>query len=81
MKITVVTERKQVKLQTLRLHHAFTGNVRDLDFCEVRLTGNRTQRRKLRAVELHPVVVVLMLVLKRLQYLWSIRHLIVCLLA
>ena len=81
MEIAMIAEGEQIELQTLRLHHSFARDIHNLDFCEVWLTSDGTQRRKLGAVKLHPVVVVLMLVLKRFQHLRCIRHLILSLLA
>jgi hypothetical protein len=74
MEIPVVTEGEEIEFQALRLHHSFVRDIEDFDFREVWLSGNRTERRELRTVELHPVVVVRVFVLKRLQYLWCIVH-------
>ena len=69
VEITMVAEGEEIELQALRLHHALTGDVENLDLRKVGLTGDRTERRKLRTVELHPVIVVRMLVDKRFQHL------------
>ena len=68
VEVTVITEREEVKLQALALHHPLTGDVEDFYLSKVRLSRNGAQRRKLRTVELHPVVVVLMKVLEGFQH-------------
>ena len=74
MEVTVVAEGEEVELQTLRLHHPAAGDIEDLDLSKVGLTRDGTERRELGAVELHPVVVVRMTVLKSLQHLRGIVH-------
>ena len=81
LEVAMVTEGEEIELQTLRLYHALGRNIHDLYLRKVRLSSDRTERRKLRTIELHPLVVVLMLVLKGFQYLWCIVHLILGLLA
>ena len=81
MEITMIAETEEIQLQTLRLHHPLTRNIQDLDLSKVRLTRDGTKRRKLRTVELHPIVVLRMLVLECLQHLWGIVHPVLGLLA
>ena len=57
VEVAMVAEAEQVQLQALALHHAHVGHVGDVDSGEVGLAGDRAQRRELRAVELHEVVV------------------------
>ena len=76
MKITMITEREEIKLQTLRLHHPLTRNIHDLDLRKIRLPCNRTKRCKLRTVELYPIIILRMLVLESLQHLRCIVRLI-----
>ena len=64
----MVAETEQVQLQAFALHHAHTGHVGNVDGGEVGLAGDRAQRRELRAVELHEVVVAGVLVVERLEH-------------
>jgi len=66
MKVAVITEREEVELQTLRLHHTLAGDVENLDFGEVGLAGDGAQRGELWAVELHPIIVIGVLILEGL---------------
>ena len=66
MEVAVIAERKQVQLQTLALHHATVGDIKNADFRKVRLSGDGTQRGELRAEELHPIIIVWVPVLERL---------------
>ena len=72
MEVAMITEREEIEFQALALHHSHVWHILYLYFCKVRLSGNRTERCELRAVEQHPVVILRMLVLKCLKYLWSI---------
>ena len=72
VEIPMIPEAEKVQLQTLALDHPHVRNITDPDLGEVRLSRDRAQARELRAVEPHPVVVVLMLVDERLQNLRSI---------
>ena len=74
MEIAVVAEAKQVKLQALALHHSHVGDVTDADFRKIGLPGDGAETGELGAVELHPIVVVLMLVDEGLQHLGRIIH-------
>ena len=76
MEITMIAETEKIQLQTLRLHHPLTRNIHDLDLCKVRLTRDGTKRCKLGTVELNPIVVLGMFILKGLQNLGSIVGLI-----
>ena len=68
----MIAEAEQIELQRLALNHPLGWNVGYAYLSKVRLSGDGTQRRELRTVEPHPVVVVLVFVLKSLQNLWSI---------
>ena len=72
MEITMIAEREEIEFQTLALHHLHIWHILYLYLCKVWLSGNRTERCELRAVEQYPVVILRMLVLKCLKYLWSI---------
>ena len=67
VEIAVIAEGEEVELEALRLYHALIGQVHNLDLGEVGLAGDGTQRGELRAVELHPVVVLTVLVLEGLE--------------
>ncbi len=69
VEVAVIAKREEVELQALRLDHALRWDIHNLDFGKVGLPRDGTERRELGAVELHPVVVALVLVLKRLQHL------------
>ena len=79
VKITMIAEAEEVKLQTLRLHHPLVGEIVDANLGEVRLTRDGTQTREFRAVEPHPIVIVGMLVHKCLKHLGGIIALILSL--
>ena len=72
MEIPMIAETEQIQFQALALDHPHVWNITDPDLGEVRLSRDRAQARELRAVEPHPVIVVLMLVDERLQDLRSI---------
>ena len=66
MKVTMITEAKQVELQALAFHHALARNIRDINGSEVGLSRDRTKTCKFRAVELNKIVVFGVLIEKRL---------------
>ena len=68
VEVAMAAEREQIKLERLRLHHLHIGDVRDDDVGKVRLTRDGTERSELRAVELHPIVVLLMRILECLKH-------------
>ena len=72
MEVAMITEREEIELQTLALHHSHVWHILYLYLCKVRLSGNRTERSELRTVEQYPVVILWMLVLKALKHLRSI---------
>ena len=72
MEVAMIAEREEIEFQTLALHHLHIGHILYLYLCKVRLSGNRTERSELRAVEKHPVVILRMFVLKALKHLRSI---------
>ena len=80
MEIAVIAEGEEIEFQALRLDHPLARDIEDLDFCEVRLSCDRTERCELWTVELYPVIVVRMTVLKGLQHLWGIVGLVLSLL-
>ena len=72
MKVAMIAEGEKIELEALRLHHTLTGQVHDLYLGKVWLTSDGTQRSELRTVELHPVVVLRMLVLEGLKQRWVV---------
>ena len=81
VEIPMIPKTEQIQFQALALNHPDVRNITDPDLREVRLPRDRTQARELRAVEPHPVVVVLMLVNECLQNLRSVVTFIFSLLA
>ena len=81
MKISVVAEREEVEFQRLAFHQLFVRHIGDGDRGKVRLTGDRTQAGKLRAVELDEIIIFRMLVAEGLQHLMVVGHLVFGLLA
>ena len=69
MEITVVTEREEIELQTLALHHLFTRDITDINMSEIGLTGLRAECRELRTVERHQILIFRVFVDKGLQHL------------
>ncbi len=72
MEVAMITEREEIEFQALALHHPHVWHILYLYLCKVRLSGNRTERSELWAVEKHPVVILWMFVLKALKHLRSI---------
>ena len=72
MEAAVVAETEKVELETLALHHPLVGQVADANLSKVRLSGNGTKCRELRAIEANPVVVFGMFVLESLQHVGGI---------
>ena len=72
VKVTVVAETEQIQFQTLAFHHLHIRQIADTDFRKIRLSGNRTQTGKLRAVETYPIIILRMLVDKSLEHLGCI---------
>ena len=68
VKVAVVSEREEVELQALTLHHTFVRHIGDADFGKVRLARDGAERGEFRAVETHPVVVAGVLVLEGFQH-------------
>ena len=67
MKIAVVAETEEVELQGLTLDHTPFRDVGNRDRRKIRLSRNRTETRELRAIELDPIILVRMLILKGFQ--------------
>lgn len=65
MKIAVITEGEEIKLQRFTLHHAFAGDIGDVDVTKIRLPRHRTQRSELGTVKCNEILVVRMFVDKR----------------
>ena len=74
VEVTVVTEREEIELQALRLHHALAWQIEYLYLCKVWLTRNGAERGELRTVELNPIVVFLMQVLEGLEHIGVVVH-------
>jgi hypothetical protein len=68
MKVAMIAEGEEIEFETLALNHTLGGQIHDAYLGKVRLTGDGTERGELRTIELHPVVVLRVLVLKGLQY-------------
>lgn len=64
VEVTVVAEREEVEFEGFAFHHALVGQVGDADFSKVGLSCDGTQGGELGAVELHPVVVFGVFILK-----------------
>lgn len=62
VEITMIPETEKVEFQTLAFHHLHIWNIAYDDIGEVWLTCDRTKAGKFRAVEFHPVIVLLMFV-------------------
>ena len=60
MEISVIPETEKIQFQAFAFHHPDIGDITDDDFGKIRLSGDGTKTRKLRTVEFHPVVIVLM---------------------
>ena len=80
VEVAMIAEAEEIELEALAFDHLDIRNIADDNVCEVRLTCDGTEACKLWAVELDPVVVVLMLVDERLQHFWSIILSVHCLL-
>ena len=78
VKIAVVAKAEEIEFEAFALHHLRSGNVADADFGKVGLSGDGTKRRELGTVELHPIIVAGMLVVKCLQHLGRIVGCIAC---
>ena len=74
VEIAVIAEAEEVELEALRLHHPHVWDIRDAYLGEVGLTRDGAETGELRAVETHPVVVLLMAVLEGFQDFWSIAE-------
>jgi hypothetical protein len=72
MEVAVVAEAEEVEFETFTLHHALIGEIADAYLCKVGLAGDGAEACELRAVELHPVVVLGVFVLERFEHLGSI---------
>ena len=80
VEVAMITEAEEIELEALAFDHLDIRNITDDDIGKIGLTSDRTEARELWAVELDPVVVVLMLVDERLQHFWSIILSVHCLL-
>ena len=80
VEVAMIAEAEEIELEALAFDHLDIRNIADDNVCEVRLTCDGTEACELWAVELDPVVVVLMLVDERLQHFWSIILSVHCLL-
>jgi len=68
VEVTVIAEGEEIEFQALRLHHTLGRNIENLYLCKIGLTRNGTERSELGAIELHPVVILWVLILKGLQH-------------
>ncbi len=69
MEVAMVAKAEQIQFQALALNHKVVGNIHDTYLCEIGLPSDWTQRGKLRTVELHPIIILWMLVVECFQYL------------
>lgn len=69
VEISVITEREEVELETLTLHHALPRDVADVDMAEIRLSGLGAEGSEFRTVERDQILVLWVLVGERLQHL------------
>ena len=72
MEIAMIAEREQVEFQRLRLHHLHIRNVRDDDAGKIWLSCDRAEASKLWAIELHPIIILRMLIDEGLKHLRSV---------
>ena len=72
MKVAMIAEREEIKLQALALNHSHVWHILNLYLCKVWLTCNRTERSELWTVEQYPVVILWMFILKALKHLRSV---------
>ena len=67
VEIAVVAETEKIEFQAFGLHHLHVRDIGNAYFGKIRLPCNRTQAGEFRAIELHPIVIVLMPVYECLQ--------------
>ena len=72
VEVAMIAEGEEVELEGFALHHALVGQVGNVDFGKVGLSRDGAQGGELGAVELHPVVVLGVLVLEGLQHFGSV---------
>lgn len=72
MKVTVISETEKIELETLALHHFHIRDILYLYLCKVWLPCYWTERSKLRAIKLHPIIIIWMLVFEAFKHFWSI---------
>lgn len=68
VKVSVVAETEKVELEALAFHHLHIRYVADVDCGEVWLSCDGAETCEFRAVELYPVVVALVFVVKRFKH-------------
>ena len=76
VKVAMVAEAEEIKLQAFALHHLDIRNVADANLGKIGLSRDGTQRCELGAVETHPLVIALVLVDESLEHLGRIIHLV-----
>ena len=67
MEIAVVAVTEKIEFEAFGLHHLHVRDIGNAYFGKIRLPRNRTQAGEFRAIELHPIVIVLMPVYECLQ--------------
>ena len=74
MEVAMITKTEEIEFETFALDHLDVRDITDDYFRKIRLTGNGAEGGELWTIELHPIVVLLMLVDECLQYIWCIVH-------
>ena len=72
MKIAVVAEAEQIKLERFALHHLNIGNVADINSSEIGLAGHRAQAGEFGADEFHKIIVARVFVGKGFEHFGGI---------
>ena len=62
MKISVISVREQIQLQTFALHHQLIRHIRNVYRGEIRLSRDGAQAGELRTIELHEIIIVRVLI-------------------
>ena len=65
----MIAETEKIEFQTLAFHHPLPWDIRNIDMTEIRLSGLRAKRCKLRTIKIHDILIFGMLILKRLKQL------------
>ena len=58
----MIPKTEQIEFQAFAFYHFNVRNIIDQDSCKIRLSGNGTKAGKFRAVKMHPIIILRMLV-------------------